>query len=67
MEEKAVYMLAVDPDMVVNDTCTVYIRHKGMISYLIARGIVKNRSEAYRKGIEMLYAAHSETETGEAG
>lgn len=61
MEQKADYMISVDPGMVVNDTCTVNLMHKAMISDLIARGIVKTRSEAYRKGIEMLYAANSET------
>lgn len=46
-----------DLGMVVNDTCTVTLLHKAMIADLVARGICKSRSEAYRKGIELLYSS----------
>lgn len=66
-EAKATYKIPVplDPGMVINDSCTITLMHKAMISDLIGRGLVKSKSEAYRLGIELLYQQHEQDSADE--
>ena len=60
MEETPTY--TVDQSMIVNLSLTLEIRHVGMVSDLIARGIGASFSAVIRAAIEHYYQSQNETE-----
>jgi hypothetical protein len=55
MEEKTVYV-AQEKEFSIAVSYTVTLKHVGMVSDLVARGVAKNASEAARMLIEAGYA-----------